>query len=391
MFLRKGHIFLLDLPYMWQIFRKQRIMEESVIVVIHDLFKYGGEILGLNIVRELINKKYKVSVVALRPGPLYEDFNSLTSINIVSKYKLRRFLKKRLSNNICKKVICNTIISGAYSHVFAEEGYQVVTLIHEMENSIKGQFGSKYKKICDRIVNYSIKVVFPSNYVKRSFEKCYGQEIPNCEIHDQGLYFTEKSFLSNIEFEKKLKKHCIPTDSIVILNVAVGSYRKGFDLFLDVTKTMWERNKKIYFIWIGAECEEIYKKYEKKYGVEKFSNLRLYGYVDNIKELNSLNQYAKLLFLSSREDPFPAVVLNSFAVGTPVIAFKECGGFQDIVIDGETGYLIEAFNIEAMAEMIEKVVLDELLMRHMSRKCEEEVKKHRFDEYCTYLMSLFNK
>lgn len=387
-FLRKIHIFLLDLRY----FRQRRISrtgEASIIVAVHDLYKYGGEILALNIVKQLSDMGYKTLVISLRPGPLYNEFEKTAVVNVIPKRKLFRYVSKLCISDHCKNVICNTVIAGECSEIFKKEGFKVVTLIHEMENGIKGQFGNNYVEVCQKISRNSDVVIFPSTYVMDSFVKCAGDGNFNYDIRDQGLYFKEKKMISEEEIKGLFEEYSLPVDVPLVINVAVGTYRKGFDIFLDVVKRCGEIDKNIYFVWIGGEVEEIYKQKVKQYGLDAFANLRLLGYIDDVKTLNSVNKNAKLLFLSSREDPFPAVILNSFAVGTPVIAFDKSGGFVDVIREGETGFLITPFDVEAVCSKICQTVYEDILLEAMEKDCMEEIKKHSFEEYCKYLVGLF--
>lgn len=386
--LRKIHIFLLDLKYFKQRSNSE-ITSDPLIIIFHDLYKYGGEILALNIVKQLTNSGYNILVISLRPGPLYEELKEIATVNIVSKRKLHQYVHKLSKSNHCRKVICNTVIAGDCSDIFKKEGFTVVTLIHEMENSIKGQFGNRYVDVCQNIAKNSNIVIFPSTYVMRSFLNCAQLEDFNYGIHDQGLYFKENEIMSEDDIKEIFREHSIPKDVPLVINVAVGTYRKGFDLFLDVVKRSREIDKNIYFIWIGSEVEDIYKQKVKQYGLGAFENLRLFGYIDDVKMLSSINKYAKILFLSSREDPFPAVVLNSFAVGTPVIAFEESGGFVDVIREEQTGFLIPPFDIEAVCLKICQTVYNNVLLESMEKECMAEIKKHSFEEYCNYLMGLF--
>jgi hypothetical protein len=69
---------------------------------------------------------------------------------------------------------------------------------------------------------------------------------------------------------------------------------------------------------------------------------------------------ADVLALTSREDPFPSVILESFDVGVPVLAFSGAGGFEDFL--KKTGAsLIEPFNCSAFANRIDNYLQDDAL------------------------------
>lgn len=69
----------------------------------------------------------------------------------------------------------------------------------------------------------------------------------------------------------------------------------------------------------------------------------------------ALMKDSHLLLLSSVEEGLANVVVEAMALGLPVIS-TECGGMGEIVIQGETGWLVPARNPEAMADELEKFI-----------------------------------
>lgn len=392
MIFRKIHIFLLDFPFRKQKYKfcKTDVKEESIILLVHDLYKNGAEILALNIARQLSYMGVNVCILALRPGPLYEEFCKNSTVCITNERDLRNIILWLSKEKKCNKVICNTVISGSHSSIFREHNFTIVTLIHEMEKGIRGYFGKSYNRKCDEIVEYSDILIFPSKYVKNSFFKCIRQNNVVFDIHDQGFYFQNK-----MNTEKNIPKWIsnkfkIPQDAKIVINIAVASYRKGFDIFLDIVNAVNKIDKKIYFIWIGSGTYKIFKQKERMYGKNSLKNLRLPGYIDDVCDLNTINYQADLLFLTSREDAFPAVVLNSFAMGTPVFAFDGCGGFADIIHNEKTGYLFSSYDLDIIRKKIIGTVYNDRLLHQMGENCVEEAKRHSFVSYCNYLMELLN-
>lgn len=83
------------------------------------------------------------------------------------------------------------------------------------------------------------------------------------------------------------------------------------------------------------------------------------GFVKNVEELMKSHQ---LFILSSRAEGFGRVVIESMAVGTPVVAFK-CSGPSEIIEDGTDGFLVEKENINELAEKM-SLVLSEKEVRY---------------------------
>ena len=74
---------------------------------------------------------------------------------------------------------------------------------------------------------------------------------------------------------------------------------------------------------------------------------------------------------AARLEPFGLTALESMACGTPVVAFRE-GGFQETVVDGETGMLVEP-ETTALAEALHRLSTDTGLAARMARNAREHV------------------
>jgi glycosyltransferase involved in cell wall biosynthesis len=68
---------------------------------------------------------------------------------------------------------------------------------------------------------------------------------------------------------------------------------------------------------------------------------------------------------AARLEPFGLTALESMACGTPVVAFRE-GGFQESVVDGETGILVEP-DTEALAEALRRLCVDPSLRSRLAQ------------------------
>lgn len=81
-------------------------------------------------------------------------------------------------------------------------------------------------------------------------------------------------------------------------------------------------------------------------------------------ELTELYRNAKFLVLSSDEEGFGLVLIEAMASGIPVVS-TACGGPEDIVSDGEDGFLVPTGDADALAEAMERLVGDSDLRRRM--------------------------
>lgn len=74
-------------------------------------------------------------------------------------------------------------------------------------------------------------------------------------------------------------------------------------------------------------------------------------------------------------DSFPTINLEAMAAGTPPVT--TCfGGAREAVIDGETGFVVNPYDIEALANRLTRLLTDESLRRQMSDAGRARIRQH---------------
>jgi glycosyltransferase involved in cell wall biosynthesis len=94
----------------------------------------------------------------------------------------------------------------------------------------------------------------------------------------------------------------------------------------------------------------------RKLGDERSpGRVRFMGLVTEPRLKAHLFNAAEYLVVPSRYEGFPAVVGEAMACGTPVLASR-VGGIPELVVEGETGWLIEPCDDEALARRLAEVL-----------------------------------
>jgi glycosyltransferase involved in cell wall biosynthesis/uncharacterized membrane protein len=107
---------------------------------------------------------------------------------------------------------------------------------------------------------------------------------------------------------------------------------------------------------------------------------RLAGRVELLgarRDVPELLAAADLFVLSSRSEGLPISVLEAMAAGLPVVA-TNVGGVSELVVDGETGFLVPPADPRALAEALERLLRDPEL-RHRFGAAARRRAKRRFD------------
>jgi starch synthase len=99
------------------------------------------------------------------------------------------------------------------------------------------------------------------------------------------------------------------------------------------------------------------------------------------EDLIHLHSHAAVFVCPSIYEPFGLVILEAMACETPVVASR-VGGIPEIVVDGETGYLVDFDQADldgftsALADRMEKLLKDTTLAARMGKAGRERVVHH---------------
>lgn len=147
---------------------------------------------------------------------------------------------------------------------------------------------------------------------------------------------------------------------------------KGFDLLIQSWKLLEKWHPQWQMIVAGEGEEE--RKLKK--AVEKAGIKQIY-FVGAVADIERYYEKAAFFVLSSRNEGFGMVLIEAMHYRLPVVAYKCKAGPEEIVDDGETGFLVEQENVKAFAEKMELLMKDGELRRKMGNCGGESVK--RFD------------
>lgn len=102
------------------------------------------------------------------------------------------------------------------------------------------------------------------------------------------------------------------------------------------------------------------------------------GYVDNPQIYYA---GADIFALTSREDPFPSVVLESLDAETPIVAFRDCGGFENLLNRG-CGLLAEKEDVSSFVGCVEALLSDQVKAKRLANTGRSLIdKEFRFHHY----------
>ena len=351
--------------------------KKRIVLVGHSGDNGGAEILLGNMIREFIEQDVEVSVLMKFDGPLREEYAKLAPTFVIDTAEKIEYYIAELSKCGYQSAILNTVLCGNLIPIFRNHGFYITSLVHELPGMIKLLNGEEYARL---IAENADLTVFPSSFVCEKFE-CLHEIKKQKRIRPQGLYNLYDDFDKGRSRRMLEEKHDIPCENSIILNVGSGELRKGFDLFLKTAVKLKDENYS--FIWVGNVDDEMRRLYLSEYAGEK--NIILAGFISDKDEIMSYYDACDVFMLTSREDPFPSVVLEAFNAKRPVIGFEDAGGFHDVVINGETGFLVEYESAAELANKVRLICGDEELKKTLGDNAKLMCGKYDFHEYVRIL------
>jgi starch synthase len=94
-----------------------------------------------------------------------------------------------------------------------------------------------------------------------------------------------------------------------------------------------------------------------------------------VPEVVQLYSHAAVFVCPSIYEPFGLINLEAMACGTPVVASR-VGGIPEVVVDGETGRLVEPGNAGALADALRQALADPAGARRMGEAGRRRVEAH---------------
>ncbi|WP_114347654.1 glycoside hydrolase family 99-like domain-containing protein [Paracoccus lutimaris] len=360
-----------------------------VTLIGHDAHPHGAQLLLLNLARSYRQAGLTVKIVLLDGGSLVKDYAEVAQVaqlpDLASKRDEALRLLRGLRSEHGEVAVVNTTVSGSVAPLLQEAGYSPVALIHEMR-SVYAQMD--LKRQMQALAVADAPLVFPARIVQAQFEEALGQAVTRPALRPQGLYLRPAP-RDPVARDALRAEYAIPAGAPLVLGVGYIDHRKGADLFVQALAEMRKAGIPAEAIWIGhADRDELPRvaALAKQLGVA--DHVRFPG-----RQPDPARFYAAadLFLLTSREDPYPSVVLEAMAAELPVVMFAGVTGSEDLAARG-LAVAVTAENPQAMAEAAANLLVDaparEAMVAAAARHIADETS---FTEYAFDLLKLGGK
>lgn len=197
----------------------------------------------------------------------------------------------------------------------------------------------KYKKtieIVDGIITNS-----------KSIQKAYN-EFPWMNKKKTTVIYNGLELSNSINKYDIRKKWNIEKDSLVFVAAGRLTPQKGFDLLIDAVSKLNSTTKPFHILIAGTgkDRNQLINQIEKN---NLKSKVKLIGFQEDI---DSIFLSADYVIMPSRQEGMPNVVMESMALGRPVLA-ANVNGVPELMEHLKTGYIFEPFNVDAISKAIQ--------------------------------------
>lgn len=205
-----------------------------------------------------------------------------------------------------------------------------------------------------------------SHNVSESIARVY--DISKSPVIHNGIPVIEyQAAVSGVEKSKNSKQ-------ISLIHVARLSPEKNHTLFIDsLKKVVGAKPGSVKAILVGdgplrSSIKQLVQEQQLEQVVE---------FIEESQDVAGLLARADSLILTSNHEGLPLVVMEAMAAGKPVIA-TNVGGLPEIIINGKTGVLVPAADVNKLTEAIINLIDDLEHFKEMGQKA-AEIANENFD------------
>lgn len=342
----------------------------SILFVSHDANRAGAQIFLYNVMQHLKKQGHEAVLLLVNEwGSFSEEMVSAFPTYTVQGHYGGPLFKKTVWETIKKKhkidfIYVNTIASV---HLLPElkQNWNVPVLahIHELAYSIQ-QYGVKEAE--DLLFEYADVVVACSEAVAENLRKKHNSPkltvIHSFVQNDAVLKIHHESIPNSV-----LAEHGLDPQFRWVGACGNADWRKAPDIFLQIAARVTDQNLR--FAWIGIRPEDPLMA-QLSYDAEKLGLSEKMAWIAPTPRAVELINAMDVFLLSSREDPFPLVMLEAALCEKPIFTFKNTGGGDEFV-EEDAGIRIDYLHVEAMAAALDTT--DTALLKEMGRNAQAKV------------------
>ena len=323
----------------------------------------GSEMVLLYILQNIDRSRFEVGVVSFARGELLSEFPADIPVFIVPKTfsllqkvqfylgydPILRGIRKVARDFKADLWYVNTTMLPETARVARELSIKLITHFHELPLTSIYVNGEGMKDI----ITYSHTLIGCSQVTCEAIRKAGGE---NVELLYE--FIDPTKLVNNPERSAQIRRELgIPESDYVWIGSGMTSERKGFDMLPDIAEALDDPH--VHLVWIGGKVDDglVYYTEHRCRTTKSRTRIHLVG-----KQSEDYGHYLDAgngFLLTSRQDPFPLVMIEAALLGKPIVAFPS-GGVSEFLEEG-MGLITNDISVSQIVIAMRKVMEGTLL------------------------------
>lgn len=350
----------------------------KIIYLINSLYSGGAQMMLYRLLQGLDRGRFDPEVIVLLDleGPIRRQIEELNIPVSVLKFKskldfaqlvrLARMIREGQPDILHTQLFASDIIGRLLGHLA-----RVPVVITSIRNSY---YGGSFRDLALRFTErFADRTTIVSEDAARQFIARRVVPAANLRVIHNGI--DPDSFIAGLSLNQKLELRNnlgLPVNSILLLCVGSLTEQKGYsDLFraFQLISDKWPAANLV--IAGGGPLKNNLSTSIAELNLS--DRIMMIGRSDQVPRLMAASD---IFVLSSLWEGLPGVVMEAMAAGLPVVA-TAVGGAPELVVEGETGFLVQAGTPKHFALVLEKALsMAEEERQRMGKAGRQRVEEH---------------
>ena len=352
----------------------------NILMVIPALYCGGGlQKISLQLSQELIKRGHDVTVVDEYAPPMeklnyleiFPKFEKINSYNC-DRYNLQTFIEI-LKTNSAELIIYQGFIPKVSNFLKSLKKIHDIKIISVFHNSPDASLPKGLKSLNHDLKGIIKSLFYPLYYLYSRRKVSEILKIPY--LFSERVMLLSPKFIGIYEHMTGMNDKIKTIPNFIRRNLDNNCQKKKQLLYVgrleeDAKKVsriirIWEKISVIKSDWelvLAGEgrCEEIYKEYISKKGIER---VKFLGYIPNPIDLYS---ESSISLMTSDFEGFPMALVEAMSVGCVPVAYKSFKSITDIIDDGINGILVKPFKENEYILKLIKLMDDDVFLKELS-------------------------
>lgn len=284
-----------------------------------------------------------------------------------------QLLKLQLRGRFYDLVYLNTSSVASHAPILRRLTGSVLWHIHELEYALRNTMSERQ---ISELFPQVRRFVAVSNSVRDNLVQNFKVPLDKVDLIHEFISVphvsTEDAQLRRRQIREELGW---PQHAFVVGGCGALGWRKGTDVLLQIAEAMLRTAGQDHtrFLWVGGGSVDEILRFE--HDVRSLGLGDRCQYVPTTAAVMDYYHAMDVFALTSREDPFPLVMLEASACGLPVVCFAGSGGGPEFVA-GDSGLVARYLDVEAFVKHLQTLQESPDLCRKMGAAGAQKVREH---------------